>query len=145
MNTKILYSIGLLVLIGLVFFGIYRQRTVQKSASTETASLNDAPVTVEPSVAPTAIPVLTNGGLTMVVTSPPNGQTVTTEKITIKGKTSPLAEVFINDAALVADASGNFSQIITLEEGDNYILVVANDADGNFAEKELSIVYEPAE
>ncbi|MEK7060803.1 MAG: hypothetical protein AAB937_01065 [Patescibacteria group bacterium] len=147
MNIKIIYSIGLLLLVGLVFFGIYKQRTIQKSASTQNTALplqyDQAVLT--PTVAPTTTPISTSAGLTLIVTSPTIGQTVTISQITIKGKTAPLAEVFVNDVELKADASGNFSQGVTLEEGENYILVVANDTDGNFAEKELSITYTPAE
>lgn len=148
MNTKILYSVGLLLLVGLVFFGIYKQRTVHKSASTETASapvVKDSAATVTTSVAPTIAPISTSSGLSLTVLTPLTGQTVVNAQIVIKGKTAPKAEVFVNDESLIADATGNFSQTVTLDEGDNYILVVANDADGNFAEKELSITYQPAE
>lgn len=146
MNIKIIYSIGLLLLVGLVFFGIYKQRTIQKSASTQNTALSsqDDQAVLTPTVAPTTTPISTNAGLTLTVTSPTSGQTVTTSQITIRGKTAPLAEVFVNDVELKADASGNFSQGMTLEEGENYILVVANDTDGNFAEKELSVTYEPS-
>lgn len=147
MNTKIIYSVGLLGLVGLIFFGIYKNRVVQKSASTQTTVLpsSNNSIGLTPTVMPTTTPISTNAGLTLIVTNPTTGQTVTTAQVTIKGKTSPKAEVFVNDAELVADASGNFSQVVVLEDGENYILVVANDVDGNFAEKELSITYEPAE
>lgn len=149
MNAKIIYSVGLLLLVGLVFFGIYRQRNVQQSASTQravpSAAVDQEGFGVKTSVMPTPVMISTNSGLTLTITSPTNAQTVTSDTITVKGKTTPLAEVFVNDLELKADASGNFSQSLTLEEGDNYILIVANDADGNFAEKELSITYTPAE
>ena len=147
MNTKIIYSVGLLGLVGLIFWGIYKNRVVQKSASTQTAVLpsSNNPIGLTPTAMPTTTPISTNAGLSLIVTSPTTGQTVTTAQVTIKGKTSPKAEVFVNDAELIADGSGNFSQVVVLEEGENYILVVANDADGNFAEKELSITFEPAE
>lgn len=148
MNNKIAYSVGLLFLVGLVFFGIYRQRTVEKSASTQ--RLVPTPIDTK-GLNPTIdamknqTPILTNAGLSLILSSPTNGQTVTTSQIIVAGKTTPKAEIFINDVELSADANGNFSQSLTLEEGENYILIVANDTDGNFGEKELSIIYEPVE
>lgn len=147
MNKKIAYSVGLLFLVGMVFFGIYRQRTVEKSASTQ--RLLPTPIdtnVLNPTIDATEkeAPILTNAGLSLILSSPTNGQTVTTSQITVTGKTTPKAEIFINDLELTADINGNFSQSLSLEEGENYILVVANDAEGNFAEKELSIIYEPA-
>ena len=147
MNKKIAYSVGLLFLVGVVFFGIYRQRVVEKSASTQRLlpTLIDKQA-LNPTISTTEnqTPILTNAGLSLTVISPINGQTVTTSQITVTGKTTPKAEIFINDLELSADANGNFSQALSLEEGENYILIVANDTGGNFAEKELSIIYEPA-
>jgi hypothetical protein len=48
----------------------------------------------------------------------------------------------VNDKELVADGNGDFSQGITLEEGDNPIIVVANDANGTVGEKEITVTYE---
>ncbi len=147
MNKKIAYSIGLLFLVGIVFFGIYRQRVVEKSASIQRVVPTSIDTKVlNPTISTTEnqTPILTNAGLSLTLNSPTNGQTVTTSQITVTGKTTPKAEIFINDLELSADANGNFLQIVSLEEGENYILIVANDTEGNFAEKELSITYEPA-
>lgn len=81
------------------------------------------------------------GTLTLTITSPTNGATVTNTSLRVSGKTVPGAEVFINDKEARADALGNFSVTITLDEGENTIIVMANDADGNVAEKELTVTY----
>lgn len=81
--------------------------------------------------------------LALVVVSPVNGSTVSSASIAVKGRASAGAEIFVNDSETRADANGNFSVRLTLEEGDNYILVVANDASGAYAEKELNITYTP--
>lgn len=80
-------------------------------------------------------------GISLTVSSPANNTTTSSESITVKGKTVAGAEVFVNDVETRADASGNFSVTITLDEGENYILVVVNDALGNYSEKELTIIY----
>ena len=54
----------------------------------------------------------------------------------------PLADVGVNDAETKADATGNFSVTINLEEGENPILVVVSDANGNYSEREITITYE---
>lgn len=82
-------------------------------------------------------------GITLTISSPSNNTTVSGSSLTVKGKTVSGAEVFVNDLETKADTSGNFSVSLTLEEGENYILVVANDATGNYSEKELSITYTP--
>lgn len=68
---------------------------------------------------------------------------VTTPKVKIAGRTAPGAEVFVNEIELTADEKGNFEVFYSLEEGENYILVVANDEGGDFAEEELVVVYTP--
>lgn len=80
--------------------------------------------------------------ISLTVTSPVDGATVQSSSVTIIGKTAPKAEVFINEAETMADASGNFSKTIALDEGDNIVIVVANDAKGNVAEQDLTINYD---
>ena len=81
------------------------------------------------------------GTLPLTVVQPQNGVTVKSTQIQVIGKTAPNAEVFVNDKDTVADTKGNFSVAFTLEDGENYILVGASDAQGNFAEQELSVTF----
>ncbi len=80
--------------------------------------------------------------ITLDITSPQNGATVTTSAVTVAGKTVPNADVNVNDVSLKADAQGNFSTRLTLDEGDNMIDVVANDANGNNSEQEITVTYQ---
>lgn len=79
--------------------------------------------------------------ITLTVISPADGATVTNPTLTVRGSTVPGAEVFINDLETVADASGNFSVRLTLDEGENPVVIFANDADGNTAETYLTVTY----
>lgn len=79
--------------------------------------------------------------ITLSVTSPLNNATVTFPALTVRGKTAPNAEVFVNDVDTKADASGNFSASITLDEGENPVVIVANDANGNSAEQDIMVTY----
>lgn len=82
-------------------------------------------------------------GITLSVLAPGNNTTVSSPTLIVRGKTVAGAEVFVNDAEGIADATGNFSISVDLDEGENYILVVVNDASGNYSEKELTIIYAP--
>jgi hypothetical protein len=76
------------------------------------------------------------------VTSPADKSTVTSPTVTVRGKTAPNADVFVNDAEAKADANGSFAVSVTLDEGENPIVISVNDADGNYAEQELSVTYD---
>lgn len=144
MKNNIVLILGILVVAGAAFF-------VLKSSGKQ------PPYSVIPTQAPTTstspgTTSKTQGSgytntktLTLSISSPSNGATVSSPSVTIKGKTAANAEVFVNDTSTRADASGNFSVTLTLDEGDNPIVVSANDADGNVVEKELTVTYTPAQ
>ena len=77
------------------------------------------------------------------ISSPADGSIVSTPAITIAGNTVPNADVSINDSEIKADAGGNFTFSLQLDEGDNDIVVTANDANGASAEKEFIVSYTP--
>lgn len=84
-------------------------------------------------------------GLTLSVSSPLNRSTVSTETLQVIGKTSPNAEVYVNDQEGSADSTGNFFVNVILHEGENVLTVVVNDQSGNYAEKELTVYLESTE
>ncbi|OGG06784.1 hypothetical protein A2872_00950 [Candidatus Gottesmanbacteria bacterium RIFCSPHIGHO2_01_FULL_42_12] len=113
-----------------------------------------APAEINPSettrvISPTPTPAMVakketfERQIKLIVSSPSDGSTVKTNKLSVKGVTMPLAEVFVNDLELKADTLGNFSGTLTLEEGDNPISIIAIDENGNYSEMELTITYEP--
>lgn len=79
--------------------------------------------------------------ITLTIVSPLSNTTVTTNTVAIRGKTVANADVFVNDSETKADSGGNFSVSLTLDEGENPIIVVANDANGNSAEQEIMVTY----
>ena len=91
------------------------------------------------SVAPIATGITTSSIMSLVITSPINNSTLDSTNATVKGKTSPKAEIFVNDQEGTADANGNFSISIGLDEGSNLITVSANDAEGNVSQQELNV------
>lgn len=89
------------------------------------------------------VPAVIASEIALEVTSPQASSTINTSSVLVQGKTSPLADVFVNDIETKADNSGNFSVNLNLDEGENNITVLTNDSEGNFAEKELIVSYEP--
>jgi hypothetical protein len=81
--------------------------------------------------------------ISLTVTQPTNGLVTASSTILVKGITLPYADVAVNDSDLKADNSGAFSVSIKLDEGDNVIAIIANDDQGNVAEKEITVTYTP--
>ncbi|MEK7129420.1 MAG: Ig-like domain-containing protein [Patescibacteria group bacterium] len=139
-NIKVVVgALVVLVIVSLIAVGFRGQRPSRVdvppiTAPAETTKSGEAPSAGE------QVPS-TTGTMTLMVTSPANGATVTNASLTVSGKTAPRAEVFVNEKETKADANGNFSVNITLDEGENSIVLIANDADGNVAEKELTVTY----
>jgi len=77
--------------------------------------------------------------LTITITSPTDGAIVPSANFNVTGKTTPGSEVFVNDKETKADVGGNFSVNITIDEGENVIVVAANDLEGNYIEKEIKV------
>lgn len=87
----------------------------------------------------TTAPVVT-AALDLIITSPVVDSTVSTSSVVVKGKVNPKAYVIINEYDLTPGKDGSFEQRINLDEGENYISVVAYDDDGNSSERELLVV-----
>lgn len=73
------------------------------------------------------------------INEPKNNITVNNPIINISGKTISNAYIFINEQELKADLNGNFTSATTLEEGENFILIVASDDLGNSVEKDILV------
>lgn len=90
---------------------------------------------------PTSKSILESSILLQMI-SPANNVVVKSPKVTIRGKTVASAEVSINEKDTKADTNGNFAVDLTLDEGENLIVIVANDSEGKAAETELTLTYE---
>lgn len=146
----------LVLLVAIGGIAIYRQVNTKPAQSMKQAAMPSGPAPTGPVARATTpqAPSNVNGAagvvttikptaqISLVVTAPGNNVTVTNNILTVSGKTAPIAEVYVNDVGVVADAAGIFSAKLTLDEGENYIVVFANDADGNVAEQELSVTYD---
>lgn len=144
--TPLVLIFAIVVLGGLAYAGFTMRKTANP-AGIPTAQMIYPSGSVTPTGAQQKPSAETGyqAGITLTINSPANGLAVATPNVTITGKTAPNAEVFVNDATGRADVNGNFSISIALDEGDNTIVVTANDANGNSAEAEVTVSYNPAQ
>lgn len=64
-------------------------------------------------------------------------------EILAAGKTEPGIKLNINSFFVLVDTEGNFVKKLTLNEGENEILITASDKAGNTAQKSLTVNYSP--
>jgi len=133
--------------------GIYmiNSKSNKSSVSPQTANNQVVPLptselptgnVIPPTLAPVAvIPTVDakKNQITLKITTPANNATLSNPSVTVKGITSPGAEVSVNEQDVTAGADGSFAATLTLDEGDNYVSVVAIDADGKAAEVEMNL------
>jgi hypothetical protein len=131
---KIIFFILIIVLVGGIIFFTKNKSLVKNQLSngnifqsTENNQVN----------LPTEQPVAS--GINLEILEPKANSIVNNQTIKIIGKTTPLAEVYINDKETKADSLGNFSLNYNLDEGENVLTIIANDENGNYAEKEIVI------
>lgn len=147
MNRNKIFIFGfvfIILILGIFLMKSQGKRLPQKlnsNNSSTTQTTEGAPVITEGAKEQMKQESYTNGIKLQIIEPLPN-TTVSSSTLTIKGKTSSGAEVFVNDKQLKSDATGNFATKITLDEGENPIVVVANDADGNSAEQQILVTYQ---
>ena len=79
----------------------------------------------------------------LAVTQPADNSIISTDKVEVRGRTSPDAVVSINGELAEVDEEGNFTMMVVLEEGPNIIEVIASDLEGNQESRTLVIMYVP--
>jgi len=124
----------LLVIIIVIIFSNYQKnnKTIKKMLNSKNV------VTIQPTDLIKKI-VNKSEKIFLQVDEPKNNITVNNPIINISGKTIPNAFIFINEQELKADINGSFTSATTLEEGENYILIVASDDLGNNVEKDIMV------
>jgi len=87
--------------------------------------------------------VIYTAALPLTVSEPLNDSVVTSQTVTVKGVTNADAVVSIDGKIVSVDASGNFSEPVTLDLGPNLIEVLVNDFFGNSATVTITVIYSP--
>lgn len=96
-------------------------------------------ITLKPTAAPSA-PVL------LTVDEPTDGSVTTSRVVSIKGKTDPQATIIVTtdatDTVVNPTTTGSYSLTLTLDSGENSILITAVLPNGQEAQKQLTVSVE---
>ncbi len=90
------------------------------------------------SVAPPPAAVLSSQ-INLLISSPISGAEVDSTSISVMGTTGKNVNVIVNEQELISNADGTFKATVLLDEGENYISIVAYDELGNSAEREIMV------
>jgi uncharacterized protein YfaP (DUF2135 family) len=105
-------------------------------------------VTLSMTATNTAVPLSTpsvtqsgliQSGLPLSITQPLDAAVLTSTALNVSGRTTAGASVAVNEASGLADAQGNFSVPVNLEEGPNALDIIANDGQGRTGETLLMV------
>jgi predicted DNA repair protein MutK len=77
--------------------------------------------------------------INLIISAPVSGETVDTKTVTVAGSTEAGATIVVNDSEITAGKDGSFKSVVSLDEGENYISIVAYNDLGNVAEREILI------
>lgn len=133
MKTLVLAVLALFIVgAGFVLSGRMDKSPSSYTPPSEQIASNTPPVAGDEEEAP----------VTLTISTPAENAVVRSANLTIRGKTAAYADVFVNDKETKADALGNFAVALTLEEGENAIVIVVTDEVGNTAQTEISVTYE---
>lgn len=89
------------------------------------------------------VEVLPQSPLQLLIDNPKDGDTVTSQDVTITGRTAPGGVVSIDDQFTVADQKGAFSLAVHLDSGLQMITVEASNNSGEDVIVTLSVDIQP--
>ncbi len=79
----------------------------------------------------------------LTIDSPGEGSTVTQDALEVRGLASEEVHLTVNGRLVSQQSDNSFVTTITLQEGENNIVVYAKDLAGNEVTKEIKVTYEP--
>ncbi|MCD6225816.1 hypothetical protein J7J95_01910 [bacterium] len=142
-------EIFLAILIGIVFGLIVMFGWEVKKKHLPSSFPSPTP-TIAPSlsVTPSSQESTQEKTLFLSLDSPEDESISSQEKITLKGKTIPLATIIViseeEENILVANENGEFESTISLSPGPNEIEVSAYDEEGKVVKKTITVTYSTA-
>ena len=92
-------------------------------------------------ISPTISPTPTPTPLFLRVITPLDESVLTTKEIDISGQTLPTAIASINGILTNVNSEGDFSSVVTLDEGPNIFEVVVSDIRGKEVGMILTVIY----
>lgn len=77
------------------------------------------------------------------ISSPEDNSVAEEQTIEIQGQTEEGARVLVNDHIVIVEKEGKFSYRITLQEGNNQLIIISQDKAGNETERKINVTYFP--
>ncbi len=142
---QMIIFILIIIVIGLLLWfnrSDQHQSTLKKTPGILLSTSPSPILSTTPLISMPATATSQDGAISLSILSPVDGAVVNQPNLTVKGKTAPLASVYVNDLELNADSQGNFSTTIILIEGDNLIYFLAHDNVGDAVELEVTVTLE---
>lgn len=146
----LLFTMGLLAACGAPPVSPTATPTLSPSATPKPSTLvssPSAPTATEVQATLIVVPTLTSSpSPTLVgfkIISPEDNAVVNTPEVVVQGEAQPETVITLNDVIVVVDQTGIFSATVLLEEGPNVIEIVTSDINGNEADFEHIVTYDP--
>ncbi len=76
------------------------------------------------------------------IKEPQDNQKTNSQEVKVAGSTDKEIYIRVNELPVVVDAQGNFQVSVKLKEGENKIVISAQDVAGNIEQKTLTVTYE---
>ena len=141
-----------LLFLPLVLFSIYlgfsqsKNKNISKNMSANSnvntstnTNTNEVATPTTPPLTPSQSSTSSSSQINLIISSPQSGSTVDNTSVVVSGTTGSKVSVAVNDQELISNTDGTFKTTVLLDEGENYISVVAYDDAGNSAERELLV------
>lgn len=77
------------------------------------------------------------------ISEPTDGATTKDRKIKVSGNTEPGVQITINGNQIIINSDGNFSNELSLNDGENTLSIKATDNASNFTEVTRKVTYQP--
>ena len=130
-----------LVLIS-IYFGFTQLKSTPKNKNPRVSSLSPTEIPQISSTTQTVTPTIAaalSSQINLLISSPISGAEVDSTSISVMGTTGKNVNVIVNEQEITSNTDGTFKATVLLDEGENYISIVAYDELGNSAEREIMV------
>lgn len=142
MKKIIPFFLFLPLIIFSVYLGFTQSKSPSKNKNPEVSSslpTNVPRITKDVQFVTPTSTILLPSQINLLISNPISGVEVDSTSISVTGTTEKNVNVIVNDQELISNTDGTFKTTVLLDEGENYISIVAYDDLGNSAEREIMV------
>lgn len=127
-----------IILLVITLFSFRQIISNQKIENNHRTAIDTTRTTKGPSHIPTPFQETTD--INLILMEPDSGAVTDASSIVVRGSTEPKVAVVVNDQEVTADENGEFQASVLLDEGENYISIVAYNEAGSVSEREIIVI-----